>query len=63
MANTGDLAIAESVAAGAAKMIDEYLVEMRRQGRIQGELFVIVKDRKRRIRFQYRTARLPANPA
>ena len=55
MANTRDLAIAESVAVGAAKMIDEYLAEMRRQGRIHGELSVLVKDGDKRVRFQYKT--------
>jgi len=54
MANTRDLALAETVAAGAAKMIDEYVVEMRRQRRIHGELSVLVKDSDKRARFQYR---------
>jgi len=60
LANTRDLAIAESVAAGAAKMIDEYLAEMRSQGRVHGELSVLVRDGNKRVRFQYRTPPPPS---
>ncbi len=54
MGKAGDLKVAKKVAEAGAKMIREYIAEMRRQGRIKGKLFVTVKEGKRRITFPYR---------
>jgi hypothetical protein len=44
MESARDLKVAEKIARGSAIMIKEYIEEMRRQGRIRGELSIIVKD-------------------
>ena len=54
MGNTRDLKLAERVAEAGAKMIREYVAEMRRQGRAKGKLFIVMKDGKRELRFPYR---------
>ncbi len=54
MGKDGDLALAEKVGKAGAKMVREYIAEMRRQGRIKGKLFVTVKEGKRQITFPYR---------
>jgi len=44
MESDGDLRIAEKVAKGSAIVIRDYIDEMRRQGRIRGELSIVVKS-------------------
>jgi len=46
--------LAESVAKAGAMMIKEYLAELRRQGRIKGNLYVVIKDGKRSAKFPFR---------
>jgi hypothetical protein len=54
MANTGDVALAEKIAAGASMMVREYIAEMRKQGKIKGHLSILIKDGKTQIRLPYR---------
>ena len=54
MGDDGDLAVAERVGRAAAKVVREYIAEMRRQGRIKGKLFVEVRNVKRSIQVPYR---------
>jgi hypothetical protein len=45
--------LAESVAKAGAMMIREYLAELRRQGRIKGNLYVVIKEGKRSAKFPF----------
>lgn len=56
MAPPGKVALAEKSAPGGAKMIHEYLAELRRQGRINGRLVVTVKEGRQRIELPFREA-------
>ena len=53
MESAGDLRVARKIASGSAAVIREYIDEMRKQGRITGELSVVVKDGKRERRSPY----------
>jgi hypothetical protein len=46
--------LAEIVAKHGAKMVREYIAELRRQGRIKGKLTVVLKDGKREVRRPFR---------
>ena len=46
--------LAESVASAGAKMVRDYLAELRRQGRIKGNLYVVIKDGRKSARFPLR---------
>jgi len=46
--------LAESVASAGAKMVRDYLAELRRQGRINGSLYVVIKAGKKSARFPLR---------
>lgn len=48
--------LAEGVGRAGARMVREYVAELRRQGRIKGNLFVVIKDGKKRTRFPYKEA-------
>jgi hypothetical protein len=50
MDSIGDLRVARKIARGSAIVIREYLDEMRKQGRINGELSIVVKDGKKERR-------------
>ena len=54
MGEEGDLKLAEKVGKWGAKMMKEYIAEMRRQGRIKGKLYVRVREGKKRFEFPYR---------
>jgi hypothetical protein len=53
MESAGDLRVARKIASGSAAVIREYIDEMRKQGRITGELSIVVKDGKRERRSPY----------
>ena len=53
MESAGDLRVARKIASGSAVVIREYIDEMRKQGRITGELSIVVKDGKRERRLPY----------
>jgi hypothetical protein len=55
MERPGDLKIAEKIARGSALVIKDYIDEMRRQGRISGELSVVVKNGSKERRMPYRS--------
>jgi len=58
MDSARDLRVARKVASGSAAMIREYLDEMRKQGRINGELSIVVKDGKKERRLPLVSNRL-----
>ena len=45
--------LAERIAEGSAAMVRAYLDELRRQGRIKGQLSIIVKDGRKEIRLPF----------
>jgi hypothetical protein len=51
--SAGDLKVARKIASGSATVIRAYLDEMRKQGRINGELSIVVKDGKTARRLPY----------
>jgi hypothetical protein len=53
MESAGDLRVARKIASGSAAVIREYIDEMRKQGRITGELSVVVKDGRMERRSPY----------
>jgi hypothetical protein len=53
MESAGDLRVARKIASGSAMVIREYIDEMRKQGRISGELSIIVTDGKKQRRLPY----------
>jgi hypothetical protein len=56
MARSRDLRIAEAAAHAMAKFGREYIAELRRQGKIKGRLYVIIKDGKKQVRRPFREA-------
>ncbi len=46
--------LAESVAKAGALMVREYVREMRRQGRIKGKLYVMLKDGKTTVKAPFK---------
>jgi len=54
MAKSRDMKLAESVAKAGARMIREYVKEMRRQGRIKGNLYIMIKDGKKVAKLPFR---------
>ena len=46
--------LAESVASAGAKMVRDYLAELRRQGKIRGNFYVVIKNGKKSARFPLR---------
>lgn len=54
MGEEGDLKLAETVGKWGAKMMKEYIAEMRRQGRIKGKLYVRVKEGRTKVELPYR---------
>jgi hypothetical protein len=44
MASAGNLRVARKIANGSAIVIKEYIDDMRGQGRISGELSIVVKE-------------------
>lgn len=56
MGKSRDMKLAESVGKAGARMVRDYLAELRRQGRIKGNLYIIVKDGKKRAKFLLREA-------
>ena len=57
MESAGDLRVARKIARSSAIVIRDYIDEMRKQGRISGELSIVVKDGKTERRLPY----LPAS--
>ncbi len=53
MESTGDLRVAKKIATGSAVVIREYVDEMRKQGRISGELSIVVREGKKERRLPY----------
>jgi len=53
MESAGDLRLAQKIAIGSAVLIREYIDEMRRQGRINGELSIVVKEGGKERRMPY----------
>jgi hypothetical protein len=53
MESAGDLRVARKIAAGSAVVIREYIDEMRKQGRITGELSIVVRQGKKERRLPY----------
>jgi hypothetical protein len=53
MESAGDLRVARKIASGSATVIREYIDEMRKQGRISGELSIVVTDGKKQRRLPY----------
>ena len=53
MESTGDLRVARKVAAGSAAVIREYIDEMRKQGRISGQLSIVVREGNKERRLPY----------
>jgi hypothetical protein len=53
MESAGDLRVARKIARGSAVVIRDYIDEMRKQGRISGELSIVVKDGKTERRLPY----------
>jgi len=53
MESAGDLKVARKIASGSATVIRAYLEEMRKQGRINGELSIVVKNGKTARRLPY----------
>jgi hypothetical protein len=58
MDSAGDLRVARRIASGSAIVIREYLDEMRKQGRITGELSILVKEGKKERRLPFVSHRL-----
>ena len=56
MESAGDLRVAKKVASGSAAFIREYIEEMKKQGRIGGELFIVVKEGNKELRLPYHPA-------
>ena len=54
MGKDGDLAVAEKVGKAAARVVREYIAEMRRQGRIKGKLYLVIREGRKRIQIPYR---------
>jgi len=54
MAKSRDMKLAESVAKAGARMIRDYVREMRRQGRIKGNLYIMIKDGKKEAKLPFR---------
>lgn len=53
MESAGDLRVARKIARGSAIVIREYIDEMRKQGRISGELSIVVKNGNKERRLPY----------
>lgn len=53
MESAGNLRVARKVAVGSAAVIREYIDEMRKQGRINGELSIVVREGKKERRLPY----------
>jgi hypothetical protein len=53
MESAGDLRVARKIATGSAVVIREYIDEMRKQGRITGELSIVVRQGKKERRLPY----------
>jgi hypothetical protein len=53
MESPGDLRVARKIARGSAIVIRDYIDEMRKQGRVSGELSIVVKDGKTERRLPY----------
>jgi hypothetical protein len=47
------LRVAKKIASGSAPVIREYIDEMRKRGRITGELSIVVRDGKRERQLPY----------
>lgn len=56
MGKSRDMKLAESVGKAGAKMVRDYLAELRRQGRIKGNLYIIIRDGKKSAKFPFREA-------
>lgn len=56
MAKSRDVKIAEAVGHAMARFGREYIAQLRRQGKIKGNLYVVLKDGKRQIRRPFREA-------
>ena len=54
MAKARDIEIAELASEAGAKMVREYIAELRKQGKIKGKLTVTIKEGKKHIRFPFR---------
>jgi len=53
MVKSRDMRLAESVAKAGAKMVRDYVAELRRQGRVKGKLYIVFKDGKREMKFPF----------
>ena len=53
---SGDEKLGEIIGSTSSRMLREYLAEMKRQGRIEGSLYVIFKDGKRQVKRPFRKA-------
>ena len=53
MESTGNLRVARKIATGSAAVIREYIDEMKKQGRISGELSIVVREGKKERRLPY----------
>ena len=56
MVRSRDVKIAEAAARAMAKFGREYIAELRRQGKIKGNLYVVLKDGKRQVKRPFREA-------
>lgn len=54
MTKSQGMRLAELVARAGAKMVREYVAEMRKQGKIKGKLFIVINDGKKQRRFPFR---------
>jgi len=54
MAKSRDMRLAETVAKAGARMIKDYVKELRRQGRIKGNLYIVIKDGRKRTKSPFR---------
>lgn len=54
MVKPRDMKLAESVAKAGAKMVRDYVKELRRQGRVKGKLYVMIRDGKKQAKFPFR---------
>jgi hypothetical protein len=48
--------VAEIIAKAGAKMMRDYVKELRRQGKIKGNLYIVLKDGKKQFRRPFREA-------
>ena len=53
MGKSRDMKLAEIVGKAGARMVRDYLAELRRQGRIKGKLYIVFKDGKKQMKLPF----------